>query len=207
MKDEGLSRRYQYKHIATSTIVILTALLILNIGAVFAASEGEHDDEHAAPKGWVATDTFRVMNFAVLAIVLFFLLKKPVSQALGARIKGIKDQLEELEEKKKTAQKQLAEYNQKLSTLDGEAEKIIQEYIKQGEEAQKRIIKEAEETATKLEEQAKKHIEHEFKQARDQLQEEVMQRALAEAEEIIKRKITAEDQERLVDEYLKKVVA
>lgn len=207
MKYSGLNRRCQYKHIVTITIVILATLLILNVGAVFAASEEGHGDEHAAPKGWVATDTFRVMNFAVLAIALFFLLKKPVSQALGARIKGIKDQLEELEEKKKTAEKQLAEYNQKLSTLDGEAEKIIQEYIKQGEEAQKRIIKEAEETATKLEEQAKKHIEHEFKQARDQLQEEVMQRALAEAEEIIKRKITAEDQERLVDEYLQKVVA
>ena len=177
------------------------------MSAVFAASGGGHGDEHTAPKGWVATDTYRVLNFAVLAIALFFVLKKPVSQALGARIKGIKDQLEELEEKKKTAEKQLAEYNQKLSTLGGEAEKIIQEYIKQGEEAQKRIIKEAEETATKLEEQDKRHIEHEFKQARDQLQEEVMQRALAEAEEIIKRKITSEDQERLVDEYLQKVVA
>lgn len=201
------NRRCRHKKFVTTILVIATALLIFNSGLVFASSEGGHGDEHAAPKGWIATDTYRVLNFAVLAIALFFLLKKPVSQALGARIKGIKGQLEELEEKKKTAEKQLAEYNQKLSTLDGEAERILQEYIKQGEEAQKRIIKEAEETATKLEEQAKKHIEHEFKQARDQLQEEVMQRALAEAEEKIKRKITAEDQERLVDEYLQKVVA
>ena len=32
-------------------------------------------------------------------------------------------------------EKQLEEYNQKLTQLDGEAEKLIQEYIKQGEEA------------------------------------------------------------------------
>jgi F-type H+-transporting ATPase subunit b len=39
---------------------------------------------------------------------------------------------------------------------------LIQEYIKQGEEAKARIIEAAESTAVKLEEQAKKHIAHEF---------------------------------------------
>ena len=33
------------------------------------------------------------MNFSVLAIGLFLVLKKPVSQALGGRIQGIKEQL------------------------------------------------------------------------------------------------------------------
>jgi len=40
------------------------------------------------------TDTFRVMNFTVLAVALFFVLRKPLSQALNGRIKGIKDELE-----------------------------------------------------------------------------------------------------------------
>ena len=207
MKDRGLNRRYQNKLVAACILVTLTALLVINIGAVLASSGEESSGEHAAPKGWIATDTFRVMNFSVLAIVLFFLLKKPLSQALSGRIKGIKEQLEELEEKKSAAEKQLVAYTDKLSLLEGEAEKIIQDYVKQGEEAKKRILTEAEDSASKLEEQAKKLIEHEFEQAKAQLREEVMQRALAEAEEIIKKKITAKDQERLVDEYLQKVEA
>ncbi len=205
MIQSGLNRRRNKLMTVSRFVLIFTVLLVFNAGTVFASAEGGHDQ--AAPKGWVATDWYRVMNFSVLAIALFFVLKKPLSQALNARIKGIKDELETLESKKKEAEIQLAEYNKKLSLLEGEAERLIAEYVKQGEEARVRIIKEAESTAVKLEEQAKRHIEQEFKQAKSQLQEEILQVALVKAEEIIKAKISSEDQDRLVDDYLDKVVA
>ncbi len=205
MIQSGLNRRRNKVMTVSRFVLIFTVLLVFNVGAVFASAEGGHDQ--AASKGWVATDWYRVMNFSVLAIALFFVLKKPLSQALNARIKGIKDELETLESKKKEAEIQLAEYNKKLSLLEGEAERLIAEYVKQGEEARVRIIKEAESTAVKLEEQAKRHIEQEFKQAKSQLQEEILQVALVNAEEIIKAKISSEDQDRLVDDYLEKVVA
>ena len=199
--------RKQDKVMIISRLVLVFALLcILCAGTALAASGGGEHGE-AEHKGWVATDTYKVMNFAVLAIALFFILKKPLSQALNARITGIKEELETLEKRKQEAEKQLEEYNQKLTQLDGEAEKLIQSYIQQGEEAKARIINEAQSTAEKLEEQAKRHIEHEFKQAKNQLQAEVLQEALAKAEEIINTKISSEDQDRLVDEYLEKVVA
>lgn len=147
------------------------------------------------------------MNFAVLAIVLFFLLRKPASQALDARIKGIKDHLSELAGRKKDAEKELAEYNAKLLLLDQETEKIVAEYVKQGNEAKTRILREAESAAGKLEEQAQRNIEQEFKRAKIWLQEDIIEKALVKAQEIVKQKITDEDQNRLVDEYLKKVVA
>ena len=205
MKQSGLSRRRGKVLTVTRFVLIITALLIFNTGAVFASSEGGH--EAAAPKGWVITETYRVMNFTVLIVALFFVLKKPLSQALNARIKGIKEQLETLEDQKKEAEIQLAGYNEKLAQLEGEAEKLIQEYARQGEEAKTRIIQEAENSATKLEEQAKRHIEHEFNQAKKQLQTEILQVALVKAEEIITAKISSEDQDRLVDDYLEKVVA
>ena len=161
----------------------------------------------AEAKGWVPTDTYRVMNFTVLAIVLFLLLRKPASQALDARIKGIKDHLSELAGRKKDAEKELAEYNAKLLLLDQETEKIVAEYVKQGNEAKTRILREAESAAGKLEEQAQRNIEQEFKRAKIRLQEDIIEKALVKAQEIVKQKITDEDQNRLVDEYLKKVVA
>ena len=206
MRSSGFNRKYNKKKILTVLVLFAAALLVCNIGAAFASGGGDGHGE-AAPKGWVATDTYRVMNFGVLFIALFFLLKKPVSNALNARITGIKEQLETLEAKKAEAEKQLSEYNERLSMLDKEAEELIQGYIKQGEEAKARIIEAAESTAGKLEEQAKRHIEHEFEQAKEELQTEIMQKALAKAEEIIKAKINDEDQDRLVDEYLEKVVA
>ncbi len=180
-------------------------LVLLFAVPAFCAEGGGHGEKGA--KGWVATDTYRVMNFAVLAGALIFLLRKPAAKALNARIEGIREQLQDLEAKKGEAEKQLAEYNEKLARLDQEAEKIVSNYIKQGEEAKARIIEEGKATAEKLEEQAKRAIEHEFKQAKEKLKAEVSEQALAKAEALIKDKITSEDQEKLVDEYLEKVVA
>ncbi len=183
-------------------MVIMTILFFCFIGVSMASSEGE-----AKSVGWLATDTYKVMNFGVLAIGLFLLVRKPASQALNSRISGIKEQLSELEEKKQAAEKQLAEYTEKFSSLEQETEKLIEDYIRQGNEAKARIIDEAKKAAEKLEEQARRNIDHEFKQAKLELQQEILEKALEKSEEILKNKITAKDQEKLVDEYLDKVVA
>ncbi len=192
-------------NIKKSSAVILLILLLFFSFSVPTALSASGEDSGA--KGWTSTDWFRVMNFTVLAIVLIFLLRKPLSQALGARIKGIKDQLEDLEARKAEAEKQLAEYSEKLSRLEKESEKIVEDYIKQGNEAKARILKEAESAAEKLQTQARRNIEHEFKQAKFKLQEEIFETSLARAEELLKGKISGDDQDRLVDEYLKKVEA
>jgi F-type H+-transporting ATPase subunit b len=177
--------------------------LIFGVAYAFAAGGGEGDGHQK----WVATDSYRIMNFTVLVVGLFLLLRKPVANALNSRIKGIKEQLEDLEVKKAAAESELAKYVEKLAKLESEADNIIEDYIRQGNDAKARILKEAETAAEKLEEQAKKNIEHEFEQAKIRLKEDVLEKAMARAEEIIKTKISTDDQERLVDEYLNKVVA
>jgi F-type H+-transporting ATPase subunit b len=186
-------------------LLAMVALLLCGGTTVYASSDAGHGDAEA--KGWVATDTYRVMNFAVLAIGLFLVLKKPVSQALSGRIQGIKEELEDLEEKKKAAEAKLVEYDAKMATLDQEAKKMLDEYAKQGEAAKARILEEAEAAAEKLKEQASRNIEAEFMQAKAELKAEIVEKALAKAEAIIKEKISSDDQEKLVEEYLEKVVA
>jgi F-type H+-transporting ATPase subunit b len=171
------------------------------------ASDSSGEGHGSSPsKSWVKTDWYRVMNFAALAIILFLLLRKPASQALSDRIKGIADNLDELEALKQEAEKRLAQSNEKLYSLDKEAEKIISEYIKQGNEAKDKILKEAEAASEKMKAQARKNIEHEFEKARLKLETEIFEKAIVKAEELIKSKITVEDQNQLVNEYLDKVV-
>lgn len=185
-------------------MICLMAVILAAPGSVWASSGGEGHE--AAPKGWENTDWYRVMNFVVLAGLLILVLRKPAGQALNNRIKNIASELEELEQRKIAVEKQLAEYNNRLAMLDQEAEQIISEYLRQGEEAKARILKEAQASAERLEEQAQKNIDYEFSQAKIALQKTVMEKALGQAEEIIKARISGEDQERLVDEYLNKVV-
>jgi F-type H+-transporting ATPase subunit b len=191
----------------SAVIVPMVFILLMTVDVVIASSGGggEHGGGHSAG-GWVATDTYRVMNFAVLAIALFFLLKKPVAQFLNDRIQSIQEQLDDLEAQKTEAEKKLAEYEKNLSTLSNESEKIIDQYKQQGIALKEKIIDEASSAAEKLEEQARRTIKHEFKQARQQLEGEVFEKAIAKAEEKLKKSITDQDQNKLVDEYLTKVV-
>jgi F-type H+-transporting ATPase subunit b len=69
-------------------------------------------------------------------------------------------------------------------------------------------LKEAESAAEKLKDQAHKNIEHEFKQAKLELQAEIVEKALVKGGGPDHQdKIFDEDQNKLVDEYLEKVVA
>jgi F-type H+-transporting ATPase subunit b len=202
MKNSGSGRPLHLRKFIAVLFLLVLLIGVFSISTALGASGGE-----GGSKGWLATDTFRAMNFAVLAIVLVFLLRKPLSQALSSRIKVIKDELEDLEARKDDAEKKLAEYNEKLAQLEKEAETIVEDYIKQGHEAKERILKEAESSADKLKAQARRNIEHEFEQAKLKLQEEIFETSLEKAEEIIKIKFSTDDQDRIVDEYLKKVVA
>jgi len=202
MKFSGFERQFGSEKHRTALIGVLVVLLCLSFGTAMASSGGD-----SGAKGWVKTDWFRVMNFVVLAGVLVFILRKPVSQALSSRIKDIQERLESLEAQRAAAEKQLAQYNEKLSQIESEAAKIVDAYIKQGNAAKAKILKEAEQTAEKLRAQARRNIEHEFEQAKLNLQKEIFETSLAKAEEIIKSKISDEDQDKIVDAYLEKVVA
>jgi F-type H+-transporting ATPase subunit b len=185
------------------TLVGLGVVLLCIAFVTAATASGEEGGSN----GWGELDWFRLMNFAALAAVLIYLLRKPISQALNARIKSIQEQLASLEAQKAEAENQLAKYNDKLSKLESEAQKIVESYIKQGKEAKAKILKEAEAAAEKLQAQARRNIENEFDKARQELQREVLEKSLARAEKTLKKEITTRDQDKLVDEYLKKVVA
>jgi F-type H+-transporting ATPase subunit b len=129
-----------------------------------------------------------------------------MAKALEGRRQGIKDQLDDLEKQKQEAERQLAEYKERFGRIDQEVEKIVADYVQQGEAAKAKILEEAKVSAEKLREQAKKNIEHEFQTAKQQLKAEMAEQAVAVAEQIIKQHIKDEDQDRIIDEYLTKVV-
>ncbi len=191
----------KFKRFALPVVSVVFLTLFLVSPVVLAASGGGQGGG-----GWAATDTYRVMNFAVLAIGLFFILRKPVSNFLSDRIQGIRDQLKDLEAQKIAAEKKLAEYNDKLAALSQEADSIIAQYRQQGEAARGKILKEAESVAAKLEDQARRNIENEFAQAKLKLETEVFEKAIAKAESRLKDLVTDKDQDRLVQDYLNKVV-
>lgn len=186
--------------------LLVVASVLLSFGAAWASSEGGHGGGHG-DNGAKLKDLFwRIMNFALLGGALFFLLRKPMAKGLAARRQGIKDQLADLEQQKQQAEKELVAYKEKMARLDQEIDKIIAEYVQQGEALKAKIIEEAKVAAEKLQDQAKKNIEQEFQKAKEQLKSEMAEQAVSMAEAIIKKNVNEDDQKRIIDEYLTKVV-
>jgi len=190
------------KHLKVSATVVA-----LMAGATVAWASGGGNGETAHHNAWHDIDTWKVLNFVLLALGCFFIARKPVAQFFSSRTKGIEEELTDLEQKKADAERKLAEYETRFRNLEQESEKIVEDYIKQGEAAKQRILEEAEAQAEKLEDMAKRNIEQEFKAAKTVLKQEVVDRAMEQAQALIKKSITTQDQNRLVDEYLKKVEA
>ena len=188
------------RHLKVAGIVTVFAT---GFGSVAWASSA-HGEVH---NSWLAIDTWKVLNFGILAVAGFFIAKKPVAQFFSSRKQEIADELSNLEQKKADAEKKLAEYEAKFKNLDQESKQIVEDYIKQGEEAKVRILAEAAAQADKLEDMAKRTIQQEFKAAKAILQQEIVEKAMEQAEKVIKESISSEDQDNLVDQYLKKVVA
>ncbi|RLB90108.1 MAG: hypothetical protein DRH26_10295 [Deltaproteobacteria bacterium] len=188
------------KHLKIAGII---AVLATGFGSVAWASEAGH----AVHNSWLQIDTWKVLNFGILAIAGFFIAKKPVVQFFTSRKQEIADELNNLEQQRADAEKKLAEYQAKFKNLDQESKLIVADYIKQGEEAKVRILAEAAAQADKLEDMAKRTIEQEFKAAKAALQKEIVELAMEQAEAVIKKSISSKDQDNLVDQYLKKVVA
>ncbi len=188
------------KHLKVAGVVTVCVAGIGSVAWASAAGGVVHNN-------WLEIDTWKVLNFGILAIAGFFIAKKPVVQFFSSRKQEIADELSGLEQKQAAAEKMLAEYQAKFKNLDQESKQIVADYIKQGEEAKVRILAEAAAQAGKLEDMAKRAIEQEFKAAKAALKQEIVELAMEQAEAVIKESISSDDQDNLVDQYLKKVVA
>ena len=172
-------------------------------------SHGDESGDHGG--GGISTEkkwdlVYRAMNFLAVVIILFFVLRKPIGQFFGNRREEIAETLADLERKKGEAEEDYGKLESRLAELEAERETILAEYISDGEKEKEKIIANAEEMSSRIQAQAEKAIEREIKNAKDALKQEIAELAASLAEGLVKENITDQDQERLVEEYLDKVV-
>lgn len=149
----------------------------------------------------------RIMNFAVLLFLLVKFAAKPIGSGLAGRRKAIKDEIEELEAKKAAAEKSYREFEQKLATVEKDIDKVVDRAIAQAEVEKTKIIEKAEQAASDIKRAAEMAIQKEIMEARRTLKNDVAEQAAVLAEELIVKNLTADDQVKIVEDYLAKVGA
>jgi F-type H+-transporting ATPase subunit b len=203
-----MKRSYRRNGISMSLVITGCGLLLLTVlaAAGFASEAGE--GAHHVDTGKQLKDfAWRVLDFgALLALVVWALKKADVKGTLAARQQSIEKALREAAEAKDAAEKKFAEYSTKLAAANKEIDDIYAAIRNEGEAEKARIIAEAKVMAEKIREQASQAASQEVLKARTELRVEAARLAVELAEQAIKEKIVKNDQDRLVGEYLTKVV-
>ncbi len=171
-----------------------------------AHGEGHEGGEHELTHVQVMNFIWHCLNFTLLILILLKYLKKPIVDSVKGREESIAKAFEELEAKKKDAAARFKEYEQKLSGMDEEAKRILENFVVQGKKERDTIIKQAKAAAERIKAQAQFYVQQELAKAKVELQKEVAESAVRMAEEIIRKNLTEQDQSKLISEYLERVV-
>ncbi|MEA5087614.1 ATP synthase F0 subunit B [Solidesulfovibrio sp.] len=187
--------------------LIAVVALVLGVAAVAYASGDAESGAEAAHHGLNWKDfLFRVINFVLVFGVIAKLAGKKIVAFFRGRSQAIENQLSDLDVRKADAAKRLADIEASISNLAEEKAKIEEEYRRQGEALRDSIVAAAEAKAVQIREQAVAAAEAEGRVAAQKLRAELADAVVGAATAMLEKKLTAKDQEKLVDEYLTKVV-
>jgi F-type H+-transporting ATPase subunit b len=139
-------------------------------------------------------------------IILLALLKKfawaPLMGIMQQREDHISGEIEAAEKSRIEANKLLEETRAELKTSRQEAQALVENAKKIGEDQKVEIIAAARAEAERLKESAKVEIEQQKEQAMAALREQVASLSVLIASKVIEKELNAADQDKLINEYI-----
>ena len=157
-------------------------------------------------EGRISGEVFwQVVSFVLLVILLTKVLRKPVRLFLTKRREEIKTSLEQSAKKEEASRKNSEDWERKLNSLSQEVSELHKKISQEGEAERQKIIERAHEEGDRIRKQAQVIAEQEVKKARSALRKEMVDLSVELAERLLKECTQAQDQERLVREYIGKI--
>lgn len=167
-----------------------------------------HNEENPCdPKNEPPPFLASLLNFGVLAFVIYRFGRKPIAEGLAKRKQSIMGEIDNASRLYDEAETRLEEYEKKFETIEETLEALKAELSLQAEVEKKHILAEAEERRVRMKRDAEFRIEQELKAAKAELLQAAVDGAVKAAEELLKKSAGTADQDRLMKEYLSAVPA
>jgi F-type H+-transporting ATPase subunit b len=184
-------------------LYILTGIAgVVFASVVFASSGGGHGAEEYTFMGdWLP----RIINFAIIVGLLFYFLRKPVRDLFKNRTAEIAKAMEESKAARERALAALAEMERKAREMDAETLTMVADAQARGEKDKQALIEEGRKIVRDIQEQVKIGVDIEVQKAKADLATEAARLAVDLAEGKIKDKISKQDHERIVKDYIASV--
>jgi F-type H+-transporting ATPase subunit b len=144
----------------------------------------------------------QLVNFTLLAVLLYFVAYKPILRMLDERSARIKKGLEDAETASKRAAEMEQEFEKRMAEARKEGQEIIAQSTQMSEKARQDILEKASEESRARIEKAKEEIARERELAMADLRQQVAELSLAISERVIGETMDEQAQRRLVAEFL-----
>jgi len=179
---------------------VLVAAILLCASLALASGGGEG---HGG--GQLKDFIYRIFNFAVMFGLLAYFVAKPIKRGMAGRRESIEKALEEARRAQAEAEAKFEEYDAKLAAANEEIEELSAAIRREGELERTTILENAKQMAAKIEQDANRNADLAVAKARAELRQEAATLAVSLAKDLLEKNFTADDQKRLVDEYIEKV--
>jgi F-type H+-transporting ATPase subunit b len=187
---------------------IISAVFFLAINFMFSAIAFA---EEVAGEGHEEAITFmgdwlpRLVNFAIIATIVIYFTRKPVRDFFANRSADIAKAMKDSHEARERAVAALADMERKIKEMEAETGRMVADAQSRSEKDRQALIEEGKKVAEDIQAQVKQGIDIELHKAKTALAAEASLLSLDLAEGRIKEKITNQDHERIVKEYISKV--
>ena len=139
-------------------------------------------------------------------LTIFFVAKKflfvPVMNIIAERQKEIDDLYSDAGAARDKAQALEAEYTAKLSDAQSESERILKDAVVRAQRREEDILRHASAEAQSIVEKAVADAALEKKKAINDAKDEISGISMAIAEKVVERQLTADDQHKLIDQFI-----
>ena len=141
-----------------------------------------------------------LFNVAVLALILAFVLYKPIRKGLQKRIDRIQGELAHAAKEMADATDLKYMYEQKLQEIDREREEILSEARKTAADAGRRIIADAKKEAESIRERTAASVDAEWERAQTEMRTAIIDVSAVMAEKFVSLAINKETHDKLFNE-------
>jgi len=184
-----------------SALPAIVVTLLMTVPAFCSSAEGAVDH-----KAQLYDFAWRLLNFAILMYILYRLAWKRLVNFFRNRRDDIKTSLAETKDRRIEAEDKFKEYEIKLAKATDDIQGISEMIKEQGLAEKQKLIADAEKAAEKMKEDARARMDQEMKKAGSQLRTEAVELSIKVAEDILKRNVSPEDHEKMVKEYMDRMV-
>ena len=159
--------------------------------------------EHHTPS--ITEVIFPALNFLIYAVIIVKFALPPVRSFLKSRRDEVVATMAQASAKKAAAQGLVDEYKAKLAALDQQVRSLQATLRDEGERDKSKLLGEANAMAAKVKADASILADQEVKMARQKIREDMATQAEATARALLQRNLSAEDQNRLADEFIQSI--